>query len=101
MPGVIQVETMAQVAGLLTVGFAQKKKISVMPYMTTINYAKFRRVVRPGDTLRIEIKITHIRGMSGKFQGKILVDGKIASEAELSCVFVANDKQNKAQGQHS
>ena len=97
MPGVIQVETMAQVAGLLTIESVKKKGLKVTPFMTVINHARFRRVIRPGDTLRIEIKIDYIRGLSGKFRGKILVDGKIASEAEISCVLVS-DKQDKTEG---
>ena len=101
MPGVIQVETMAQVAGLLTIEFANKKGLTITPFLTTINNAKFRRVIRPGDTLRIEAKLLRIHGLSGKFHGKILVNGKVASEAELSCIFVPNDKLDKAQGKHS
>jgi len=93
MPGVIQVETMAQVAGLLTIEFAKTKGLNVTPYLTTINSAKFRRIVRPGDMLRIEAKLLQIRGLSGKFHGKILVNGKVASETEISCLFVKNDKR--------
>ena len=94
MPGVIQVETMAQTAGLLTIRLAEKKGLRIVPYLTTIDKAKFRRVVRPGDTLRIEARCAYIRGQLGKFRARILVDGKVASEAEISCMFSKAEKQD-------
>ena len=94
MPGVIQVETMAQTAGLLTIELAKKKGLRIVPYLTSIDKAKFRRIVRPGDVLRIEARRVYIRGLLGKFHAKILVGGKVASEAEISCMFSKTDEQN-------
>ena len=91
MPGVIQIETMAQTAGLLTIQLARSKGLTIMPYLTSIDKARFRRIIRPGDVLRIEAKLLQHRTLAGKFYAKILLDGKVASEAELSCVLVRND----------
>ena len=91
MPGVIQIETMAQTAGLLAIQLAHRKGAAITPYLTGINKARFRRVIRPGDLLRIEATLLQHRNLTGKFYTKILLDGKIASEAELSCILVPKD----------
>jgi len=91
MPGVLQIETMAQTAGLLAIQLARAKGLSIFPSLTSVNRAKFRRIVRPGDVLRIEATLLQHRTLTGKFYAKIFVDGKVASEAELSCILVKND----------
>ena len=53
----------------------------------SIDNAKFRRVVKPGDQLRIEIEITTFKPRVAKFKGKCLVDGEVASEADLMCML--------------
>ncbi len=58
-----------------------------IPFFMGIDKAKFRKPVTPGDQLRIEIKILKLRSRSVKMEGKIFVDGKVASQAELMCMM--------------
>lgn len=90
MPGVLQLEAMAQVAGVLLIKSSGVAG-GVTPYFMSIDGARFRRVVKPGDQLRIEIKVTQRRSRSVKFTGNITVDGQAASEAEMMCMIVPNN----------
>lgn len=85
MPGVLQIEAMAQVGGILInrINNAGER----VPFFMSIDNAKFRRVVKPGDQLRIEITITTLKSKVAKFSGKVLVDGEVASEADLMCML--------------
>jgi len=84
MPGVLQLETMAQTAGILIKRIGEA---SGMPYFLSIDKARFRNVVKPGDQMRIEVEIMNIRLQAAKFKGTILVDGAVASEAEMMCML--------------
>jgi 3-hydroxyacyl-[acyl-carrier-protein] dehydratase len=53
----------------------------------SIDKAKFRRVVRPGDQMRIEVDFITMKTKVVRFKGRILVDGELASEAELMCMI--------------
>lgn len=81
MPGVIQLEAMAQVGGILLSRIVAAK--GVMPLFLSIDKAKFRKMVVPGDQMRIEVEIVNLRANTARIQGKILVDGNLATEAEL------------------
>jgi len=85
MPGVLQLEAMAQTAGILLNRVA--KVAGVIPYFMTIDKVKFRKLVKPGDQMRIEVELTNIRSKSAKFQATVLVDGALASEAEMMCMI--------------
>jgi beta-hydroxyacyl-ACP dehydratase FabZ len=85
MPGVLQLEAMAQTAGILMNRIATSGER--VPFFMSIDKAKFRRVVKPGDQLRIEIEFTTIKTKIAKFQGKIFVEGELASEAEMMCMI--------------
>ncbi len=85
MPGVLQIEAMAQVGGILINRIA--KAGERVPFFMSIDKAKFRRVVKPGDQLRIEIDITTLKPRVAKFSGKCLVEGEVASEADLMCML--------------
>ena len=89
MPGVLQLEAMAQAAGVLL----SRKHVegSKIPYFMSIDKAKFRKVVKPGDQMRIEVEIINNRSKSAKFKGKALVDGAVVSEAEMVCMV--SDKE--------
>jgi 3-hydroxyacyl-[acyl-carrier-protein] dehydratase len=80
MPGVLIIEAMAQVAGVLAYCSGVEGR-SV--YFMSIDKAKFRRPVVPGDQVRMEVKLIHRRGNVWKFSGKAMVDGKVVSEAEF------------------
>jgi beta-hydroxyacyl-ACP dehydratase FabZ len=88
MPGVLQIEAMAQTGGILLMKRFGNKGV---PYFMSVDKAKFRRIVKPGDQLRIEIELMSIRSSSGKFTAKATVDGEVASQAELMCMVVGED----------
>jgi len=83
MPGVLIIEAMAQTAGIL----AYKSGIQGRHvYFLTIEKAKFRKPVTPGDQLRFEVKVLHSRGSVWKFSGEAFVGDKLAAEAEFSAM---------------
>ncbi|HHU50973.1 MAG TPA: 3-hydroxyacyl-ACP dehydratase FabZ [Firmicutes bacterium] len=85
MPGVLIIESMAQVAGLvMLVEDEHKGKI---PFFTGIDNARFRRPVVPGDQLILEIDVVRIKGNVGKVKGRALVGDELAAEAELMFVL--------------
>ena len=83
MPGVLMVEAMAQVAGVLA--FSSGVEANSVFFMS-IEKAKFRKPVVPGDQLRMEIKVIQQRGNVWKFSGVAKVDGKVASEADFTAM---------------
>jgi len=86
MPGVLQLEAMAQTGGILLVRAAGLANAGI-PFFMSIDKVKFRKVVKPGDQMRIEVDIIKMRSKSAKFQAKIFVDETVVSEAELMCMF--------------
>jgi 3-hydroxyacyl-[acyl-carrier-protein] dehydratase len=84
MPGVLIVEALAQVAGILAFKSGAPEGKSV--FFMSIEKAKFRRPVVPGDQLRLEVSILQCRGNVWKFAGTALVEDKIAAEAEFTAM---------------
>lgn len=82
MPGVLMVEAMAQVAGVLVYKSTQDTDNNLV-YFMSIEKAKFRKPVVPGDQLRLEIQALQSRGRVWKFKGEAKVDGKVVCEAEF------------------
>lgn len=80
MPGVLILEAMAQVAGVL-IYRDMPDKHSKLIYFTGVESAKFRRPVVPGDQLRIEMELLNRRTNFGKMAGRATVEGKLAAEA--------------------
>lgn len=87
MPGVLIVEAMAQVAGVLIYRDLPGKEKKLI-YFTGIENAKFRRPVTPGDQLLIEMELLGRRNNFGKMGGKATVDGKLAAEAVVLFAIV-------------
>ena len=85
MPGVLQLEAMAQTGGILLVTLLQTS--DVIPYFMSIDKAKFRRVVTPGDQLHIEVRITTLKSRLARMKGTIKVGDEVASEADLMCMI--------------
>jgi 3-hydroxyacyl-[acyl-carrier-protein] dehydratase len=83
MPGVLVIEAMAQVAGVMAFRSGMEGK-SV--YFMSIDNAKFRRPIVPGDQVMMEIKLLKQRGNVWKFSGVATVDGKPVSEAEFTAM---------------
>lgn len=89
MPGVLIVEAMAQVAGIMAYLASDDETRKKVSYFMAIDNAKFRKPVVPGDQLRIEIVTTlNRRGIWG-VDGKAYVDGKLVTEASLKATFAA------------
>jgi beta-hydroxyacyl-ACP dehydratase FabZ len=80
MPGVLIIEAMAQVAGVLVYRDLPERDTKLI-YFTGIESAKFRRPVVPGDQLLIEMELLGRRNNFGKFQGRATVEGKLVAEA--------------------
>jgi 3-hydroxyacyl-[acyl-carrier-protein] dehydratase len=84
MPGVLIIEAMAQLAGVLAFNSGATKGTSV--YFLSIEKAKFRRPVVPGDQIKLEITVSQHRGNVWKFSGSAVVDEKVAAEAEFTAM---------------
>jgi UDP-3-O-[3-hydroxymyristoyl] N-acetylglucosamine deacetylase/3-hydroxyacyl-[acyl-carrier-protein] dehydratase len=87
MPGVLQLEAMAQVAGILTLKKAENA--GKLAYFMSAESVKWRRPVRPGDLLVIDVELTKARGKIGRARGQCLVDGDVVSEAEVTFMLVS------------
>jgi UDP-3-O-[3-hydroxymyristoyl] N-acetylglucosamine deacetylase/3-hydroxyacyl-[acyl-carrier-protein] dehydratase len=86
MPGVLQLEAMAQAAGILTL--KQAENFGKLAYFMSAESVKWRKPVRPGDTMIIEVELTKTRGKIGKAKGMCLVNGEVVSEAEITFMIV-------------
>ena len=82
MPGVLIVEAMAQTCGAI-VAHKHADGVRKLVYFMTIDGAKFRKPVLPGDTLFIESEITRMRSSIGSATARCTVNGQVVSEAEL------------------
>jgi UDP-3-O-[3-hydroxymyristoyl] N-acetylglucosamine deacetylase/3-hydroxyacyl-[acyl-carrier-protein] dehydratase len=87
MPGVLQLEAIAQVAGILML--RQAENFGKLAYFMSAENVKWRKPVRPGDQLTIEVELTKARGKIGKAKGVCLVEGETVSEADVT--FMLSD----------
>jgi len=94
MPGVLIVEAMAQTAGALVLSGLGADAEGKIVYFMTIERARFRKPVQPGDVLHIHVTKIHSRGPVWKFSGEAKVDGALVAEAEYSAMIV--DQASKA-----
>jgi 3-hydroxyacyl-[acyl-carrier-protein] dehydratase len=88
MPGVLQIEALAQAAGILS--FQTMGRVSddrSVYYFVGIDNARFKRPVVPGDQLRLEVSIVRVARTIWKYTGIATVDGQVAAEAELMCTL--------------
>ena len=88
MPGVLIVESMAQTAGVLVVESLGPGARGRLVYFLSIENAKFRRPVVPGDQMRVHVAKERQRGNIWKFRAEAKVDGKVAAEAVISAMIV-------------
>ena len=84
MPGVLIVEAMAQVGGMLLMGSVKGENKVV--YFMSLDNVKFRRPVKPGDQIRFELEVIQIRGMVCKMRGVGKVEGEVVVEAEMAAM---------------
>jgi UDP-3-O-[3-hydroxymyristoyl] N-acetylglucosamine deacetylase / 3-hydroxyacyl-[acyl-carrier-protein] dehydratase len=85
MPGVLIIEAMAQVGGMLLMGSVEDPESKVVYFMSLDN-VKFRRPVKPGDQIRFELEITQLRGTVCKMRGVGKVEGEIVAEADMAAM---------------
>jgi 3-hydroxyacyl-[acyl-carrier-protein] dehydratase len=95
MPGVLIIEAMAQVAGVLVLKEIGNRKDKLV-LLASVDQAKFRRPVLPGDQLRIEMKVAKRKASVVKMYGQATVDGVVVAEAEVMCKLA--DRPDKQPG---
>ena len=83
MPGVLIVEALAQIGGILAYASEPFDASSSLMYFLGIDKAKFRRPVTPGDRLDLDVTVAHHRTNVWKFRGEAAVDGTLCASAEL------------------
>jgi 3-hydroxyacyl-[acyl-carrier-protein] dehydratase len=97
MPGVLQIEAMAQAGGaLLLTEFSPEERADKLMVFTGIESARFRRPVLPGDQLRIEVTVLNWRSRMVKLEGVCTVDGKPVSNAIFTAQLVPRARAPKA-----
>jgi len=89
LPGVLQLEAMAQVAGILMM--RQAENAGKLAYFMSAEEVKWRKPVRPGDVLVIDVTMTKMRGKIGKARGVCSVNAEVVSEANVT--FMLMDKE--------
>jgi 3-hydroxyacyl-[acyl-carrier-protein] dehydratase len=90
MPGVLIVESMAQTAGCLVVATLGPESEGKLVYFMTVENARFRRPVVPGDRMEVHVKKLRNRGNVWKFEGQAKVDGTLVAEATYSAMILDN-----------
>ena len=88
MPGVLQLEAMAQVVGILTL--KQADNAGKIAYFMAADKVKWRKPVKPGDVLQIDIELLRARGKVAKAKGVCTVRGEVVSEAEITFTLAGN-----------
>jgi len=86
MPGVLQLEAIAQVAGILML--RQAENFGKLAYFMSAENVKWRKPVRPGDMLTISVELVKARGKIGKAKGVCSVDGENVSEADVTFMLM-------------
>ncbi|PFZ64224.1 3-hydroxyacyl-ACP dehydratase FabZ [Bacillus wiedmannii] len=89
MPGVLIVEALAQVGAVAML--KKEENRGRLAFFAGIDNCRFKRQVRPGDQLRLEVEMTRVRGAIGKGKAIATVDGEIACEAEIT--FALGEKK--------
>jgi len=87
-PGVLIIEAMAQTAGVLVVQSLGEGARGKLVYFMTIDSARFRKPVVPGDQIRLEVRVQRHRGPVWKFAGEAKVDGQTVAEAVYSAMIM-------------
>ena len=86
MPGVIIIEALAQVGGVMML--APEENRGKLAFFLSINNVKFRKPVVPGDQLVLEVEAIKVKSKTGQVRGRALVDGKVVAEADFICALI-------------
>ena len=92
MPGVLIVEALAQTASVLVAATMPDLAQGKLVFFTTIEKARFRQPVRPGDVIKLHVVKNTSKGPLWKFTGKATVDGKLVAEADFGAMIVDPDR---------
>jgi 3-hydroxyacyl-[acyl-carrier-protein] dehydratase len=92
MPGVLIVEAMAQTSAVLVVMTLDLIDKDLLVYFMSIDTAKFRRVVTPGDTLELHVTVMRGRGKIWKFRGEARVGDTLCAEAEFTAMILSREE---------
>ena len=87
VPGVLQIESMAQTAAVLVAKSLNVSESTALVLLTTIDKAKFRKPVVPGDVMLLAISVQKMRNKLWKFKGEVIVDSQKVSECEFSAMM--------------
>merc|ERR1711991_540212 len=87
VPGVLQIESMAQTAAVLVAKSLNVSDSTALVLLTTIDKAKFRKPVVPGDVMLLAISVQKMRNKLWKFNGEVIVDSRKVSECEFSAMM--------------
>ncbi len=87
MPGVLIIEAMAQTAAIVVIEDMGAEAEGQVVYFMTIDNAKFRKPVVPGDSVHIHVEKTQSRGNVWKFTGKAIVDGVVCAQADFGAMI--------------
>ena len=87
VPGVLQIESLAQTAAVLVAKSLNISDSSALVLLTTIDNAKFRRPVTPGDVMSLSITVQKMRNKIWKFKGEVIVNSQKMSECEFSAMM--------------
>lgn len=93
MPGVLIVEAMAQTAALVVVDFLGKEAEGKVVYFMTIDNARFRRPVTPGDVMHVHVEKLQSRGTVWKFKGVAKVDDVVCAEATFGAMITDTEAE--------
>jgi beta-hydroxyacyl-ACP dehydratase FabZ len=94
MPGVLQIEALAQVGAILALREFENRDEKI-PFFSGIENARFRRPVVPGDTLMLEVTALRIGSRVQKMRGVASVDGNVTAEAEIMSVIADRPKEDQ------
>jgi beta-hydroxyacyl-ACP dehydratase FabZ len=92
MPGVLQIEALAQLGAILVLREFEDRENKI-PFFSSINYAKFRRPVVPGDTLMLEVAALRVGSKVQKMRGIATVDGQVTAEAEILSIIANREEK--------
>jgi len=92
MPGVLIVEALAQTASVMVAATIPDLTSGKLVFFTTVEKARFRQPVRPGDVVKLHVVKNTNKGPLWKFTGKASVDGKLVAEADFGAMIVDPDR---------
>jgi len=92
MPGVLIVEALAQTASVMVAATIPDLTVGKLVFFTTVEKARFRQPVRPGDVVKLHVVKNTNKGPLWKFVGKASVDGKLVAEADFGAMIVDPDR---------